>query len=75
LYIEIFVYFTFLFTLVFFVARSRIMKRCGINNSEQFEDTYMSYLANRLVQTIVFKGDQLNPKFTPKNYIDKDRTI
>ena len=58
--IELFVYFGFLFTLVFFVSRSRFLDRCGINNSEQFEDTYASYLVNRIIQSIVYKGDQIN---------------
>jgi hypothetical protein len=51
------------------------MKRCGINNSEQFEDTYSSYLVNRIIQGIVFVNDNINPKFKSKNYVDKERTL
>jgi hypothetical protein len=73
--IEIFVYFCFLFTLVLYIARSRVMKRCGINNSEQFEETYNSYLADRIIQNIVFREDKINEKFKPKYFIDKVRTV
>ena len=76
IFLEVFVYFAFLFTLVLFVTRSRILKRCGVDNSEQFEDAYMSYLGDKIVQAIVFdeKGN-INKKFKPKNYIEKKRTV
>ena len=76
IFLEIFVYFSFLFTLVLFVTRSRILKRCGVDNSEQFEDAYMSYLADKIVQAIVFdeKG-QINHKFKQKFWVNRLRTV
>lgn len=73
--IEIFVYFGFVFTLVFFVGRSRFLKRCGVDNSEQFEDTYCSYLCDRIIQNIVYKEDKFNEKFKFSNYVDRERTV
>ena len=72
--IQILVYFTFLITNVFYVARSRFMKS-GIDNSEQFEDVYMSYLVNKIIQAMVFKGKKYNKKFNASNFIDKQRSI
>jgi hypothetical protein len=52
------------------------MKRCGIDNSEQFEDTYNSYLADRIIQNMVFRNDgTINKNFKPRNFIDKQRTV
>jgi hypothetical protein len=60
--IEVLVYFTFIVTIVFYVARSRCMKS-GIDNSEQFEGVYMSYLVNKIIQSMVFNGKKYNRKF------------
>jgi hypothetical protein len=46
--IEVLVYFTFLLTIVFYMVRSRFRKS-GIDNSEQFEESYMSYLVNMII--------------------------
>jgi hypothetical protein len=62
--IEILVYFTFVLTLLFLMIRSRFQKS-GIDNSEQFEDVYMSYLVNKMIQSMVFRGKKLNRKFKP----------
>ena len=73
--IELFIYFSFIMTLVFYLMRSRCQKRCGINNAEQFEDFYMSFLVNRIIQTIVFKDGKINKKFRKKNYLMQERTV
>ena len=72
--IEVLVYFTFLLTMVLYIARSRCSKS-GIDNSEQFEEQYMSYLANMIIQSMVFIGKKYNRKFTAKNFIDKERSV
>jgi len=72
--IEVLVYFTFLLTIVLYIARSRCSKS-GIDNSEQFEDQYMSYLANMIIQSMVFRGKKYNRKFTAKNFIDCERSV
>jgi hypothetical protein len=46
--IEILVYFSFASTLVFLTARSRCQK-AGMDNSDQFEGAYMSYLVNKII--------------------------
>lgn len=60
--IEVLVYFTFLLTIVLYITRSRCNKS-GIDNSEQFEDTYMSYLVNKIIRNMVFVGKKYNRKF------------
>mgnify|MGYP001057922416 CR=1 FL=1 len=73
--IEILVYFSYLVTIVLLVFKSNF-KNTGIDNSEMFEDTYMSYLVNKIVRAMVFKeGHEINRKFTALNYVDKQRTI
>jgi hypothetical protein len=72
--IEVLVYFTFLLTMVLYIARSRCSKS-GIDNSEQFEEQYMSYLANMIIQSMVFIGKKYNRKFTAKHFIDKERSV
>lgn len=68
--IEVLVYAGFLLTMFLFIGRSRCCKS-GIDNSEQFEEDYMSYLANKIVQKMVFRGKKLHRKFKPQYFIDK----
>ena len=35
----------------------------------------MSYLVNKIIQSMVFKGKKLNRKFRPQVFIDKERSI
>jgi len=62
--IEILIYFSFATTIVFLTARSRFQKS-GMDNADQFEGAYMSYLVNKIIQSMVFKGKKLNRKFRP----------
>ena len=61
--IEILVYFSYVMTLVILMLKSNF-KNIGIDNTDQFEDTYMSYLANIIVRNMVFRGKQINENFT-----------
>lgn len=72
--IEILIYFSFALTIVFLTARSRCQK-AGMDNSDQFEGAYMSYLVNRIIKSLVFRGKKLNRKFRPAGYVDKDRSV
>ena len=46
-----------------------------MDNSDQFEGAYMSYLVNKIIQNMVFKGKKINRKFKPQAYIDKERSV
>ena len=72
--IEIMVYFSYISTLVILMLKQNF-KNIGIDNTDQFDDTYMSYLANMIVRSMVFKGDKINPKFISRNYVGKRRTV
>ena len=72
--IEIMVYFSFISTLVILMLKQNF-KNIGIDNTDQFDDTYMSYLANMIVRSMVFKGEEINTKFISRNYVGKRRTV
>lgn len=47
-YIEVVIYFVNFLTMVFLIIKSRC-KKVGIDNDEQFEPTYTSYMVNRII--------------------------
>ena len=50
--IEVTLYLSFIFTMLILLVKARF-KSIGIDNSEQFEETYLSYLLNRIVKKMV----------------------
>jgi hypothetical protein len=70
-YIEVVIYFVNILTMMFLIAKSRC-KKVGIDNDDQFEPTYMSYVVNRIIQGILSKGAS---KFTEKRYIDRVASV
>ena len=70
-YLEVAIYFVNILTMVFLMAKSRC-RRVGISNDEQFEPTYMAYVANRIIQGFLSKGAS---KFTERRYIDRVKNV
>ena len=52
--IEVMLYLSFIFTMLILLVKARF-KSIGIDNIEQFEVTYLSYLLNRIVKKMVDK--------------------
>lgn len=50
--IELTVFFTFLFTMLIMLIKSRFF-RIGADNSKMFESRYMSYLANTMTEAFI----------------------
>ena len=55
-------------TMLILLLKSRF-KSTGIDNSEYFEETYMAYMVNRIIQKMVEKD------FTAQRYVNKHRTV
>jgi hypothetical protein len=48
----------------------------GMENSHQFESTYMSYLVNKIVRDMINnRGKGYSDKFLEENFIDKERKV
>ena len=61
-FIEAMVYLGYIFTLLLLMAKSRFMKT-SIDNSEAFEETYMSYMCNKICISILSNPKiQKNPE-------------
>jgi hypothetical protein len=69
LLIEVFVFGYFICTMLLTMIKSRFM-RVGMDNSAQFEPTYMSYLANKVVKDV-----DLNMENVDLYYVNKERLI
>ena len=69
LLIEVFVFGYFICTMLLTMIKSRFM-RVGMDNSAQFEPTYMSYLANKVVKEV-----DLNMENVDLYYVNKERLI
>ena len=50
--IEVMLYLSFIFTMFLLLIKARF-RSIGIDNSEQFEETYLSYLLNRIVRRMI----------------------
>ena len=50
--IEVMVYFNFIITMLTLLVKARF-RPIGIDNSEAFEETYMSYMVNRIIKKII----------------------
>ena len=53
--IEVVIYFAFLLTMVSLLIKARF-KKTGVDNSYQFEQVYMSYLMNKIMREMLYKG-------------------
>ena len=75
-FIEEMVYLGYIFTLLILMAKSRFMKT-SIDNSEAFEETYMSYMCNKICSSILSNPKiQKNPEiFQPILFCDREKII
>lgn len=55
--IEVVIYFAFTLTMVLLLVKSRF-KKTGVDNSYQFESVYMSYLVNKIIREMIYKGEK-----------------
>jgi hypothetical protein len=49
------------------------LKKIGVDNSYQFEGAYMSYMVNRIIQSLFLQDSHIE-RFTEENFVNKERT-
>ena len=47
--IEVMIYFSFILTMIIILIKARFSS-IGVDNSEQFEETYLSYMLNEIIR-------------------------
>lgn len=50
--IEVMIYFSFILTMIILLIKARFQS-IGVDNTEQFEETYLSYLLNEIITKLV----------------------